>query len=179
MKTLILFSTRDGLTRQIALCIETELEQMGFKCDVVDLHTAKALLWDQYDRVVLGASIRYGYHHPAVKKFIERYEVQLNALPSAFYSVNLVARKPDKRTVETNKYAGKFLAGIPWQPTIREVFAGALLYPKYNWYDRALIKLIMKQTGGETDTSKEIVYTDWEQVADFARRVAGLKAKAA
>jgi menaquinone-dependent protoporphyrinogen IX oxidase len=42
------------------------------------------------------------------------------------------------------------------------VFAGALRYPRYRWYDRFMIRLIMKMTGGETDTSKEVVYTDWQ-----------------
>jgi hypothetical protein len=30
-----------------------------------------------------------------------------------------------------------------------------------------MIRLIMKMTGGETDTSKEVVYTDWQQVANL------------
>lgn len=40
-----------------------------------------------------------------------------------------------------------------------------------------MIKLIMKMSGGETDTSKEVVYTDWEQVANFAREIAHLTNK--
>ena len=32
----------------------------------------------------------------------------------------------------------------------------------------------MKMSGGETDTNKEVVYTDWEQVAGFAREIAQL-----
>ncbi|MCJ8078738.1 protoporphyrinogen oxidase, partial [Staphylococcus aureus] len=36
---------------------------------------------------------------------------------------------------------------------------------------------IMKMSGGETDTSKEVVYTDWEQVAHFAREIAHLTNK--
>ena len=53
-------------------------------------------------------------------------------------------------------------------------FAGALRYPRYRWYDRFMIRLIMKMTGGETDTRKEVVYTDWSQVASFAREIAHL-----
>ncbi len=44
----------------------------------------------------------------------------------------------------------------------------ASCHPRYRWYDRFMIKLIMKMSGGETDTRKEVVYTDWEQVANFA-----------
>ncbi|MDI4702909.1 hypothetical protein MJI37_34760, partial [Salmonella enterica subsp. enterica serovar Cerro] len=42
-----------------------------------------------------------------------------------------------------------------WRPDYCAVIAGALRYPRYRWYDRLMIKLIMKMSGGETDTSKE------------------------
>ncbi|MGG2254301.1 hypothetical protein AB6B64_01730, partial [Escherichia coli] len=42
---------------------------------------------------------------------------------------------------------------------------------------RFMIKLIMKMSGGETDTRKEVVYTDWVQVANFAREIAHLTDK--
>ena len=57
------------------------------------------------------------------------------------------------------------------------VFAGALRYPRYRWYDRFMIRLIMKMTGGETDVSKEVVYTDWQQVGRFAREIAQMTSK--
>lgn len=91
--------------------------------------------------------------------------------------VNLVARKPEKRTPQTNSYARKFLMSSQWRPDRCAVIAGALRYPRYRWYDRFMIKLIMKMSGGETDTRKEVVYTDWEQVANFAREIAHLTDK--
>jgi menaquinone-dependent protoporphyrinogen oxidase len=60
---------------------------------------------------------------------------------------------------------------------LRAVFAGALRYPRYRWYDRFMIRLIMKMTGGETDTRKEVVYTDWQQVSRFAREIAQMTSK--
>ncbi len=54
--------------------------------------------------------------------------------------------------------------------SLRGHYRGAAL-PAYRWYDRFMIKLIMKRySGGETDTRKEVVYTDWEQVANFAEK---------
>ena len=49
------------------------------------------------------------------------------------------------------------------------MFAGALRYPRYRWFDRIMIQFIMRMTGGETDTSKEVEYTDWEKVTRFAQ----------
>ena len=174
MKTLILFSTRDGQTREIASYLASELKEQGIYSDVVNLNRAEQIAWQDYDRVVIGASIRYGHFHPALDSFVRKHLAALSQLPGAFYSVNLVARKAEKRTPQTNSYTRKFLLNSPWQPDLCAVFAGALRYPHYRWYDRMMIRLIMKMTGGETDTRNEVVYTDWLQVADFAREIAQL-----
>lgn len=178
MKTLILFSTRDGQTREIASYLASELKEQGIYADVVNLNRTEEIVWQDYDRVVIGASIRYGHFHPAVDRFVKKHAATLNAMPGAFYSVNLVARKAEKRTPQTNSYTRKFLLSSPWQPKLCAVFAGALRYPRYRWLDRFMIRLIMKMTGGETDTTKEVVYTDWQQVASFAREIAQLTANA-
>lgn len=177
MKTLILFSTRDGQTREIASFIASQLNELGVHADVVNLNRADAINWAEYHRVVIGASIRYGHFHPALDRFVKKHLQELNARPGAFFSVNLVARKPEKRTPQTNSYTRKFLLNSPWQPDQCAVFAGALRYPRYGWLDRVMIRLIMKMTGGETDTSKEVVYTDWDNVAAFARDIAHLTHK--
>ncbi|MGC9492492.1 flavodoxin domain-containing protein, partial [Vibrio genomosp. F10] len=49
-------------------------------------------------------------------------------------------------------------------------FAGALYYPRYKWIDRVMIRFIMKLTGGETDTTKEVEYTNWSKVSIFAKK---------
>lgn len=171
MKTLILFSTRDGQTREIAAFLASELKDLGIESDMVNLNHTEDVAWHHYNCVVIGASIRYGHFHPTVNCFIKKHLQTLNSLPSAFFSVNLVARKPEKRTPQTNIYTRKFLSNSPWQPQCCSVFAGALHYPRYRWFDRLMIRLIMKMTGGETDTSKDVVYTDWQQVSCFAREI--------
>ncbi|RKQ40164.1 menaquinone-dependent protoporphyrinogen IX dehydrogenase [Enterobacter sp. R1(2018)] len=177
MKTLILFSTRDGQTREIASYIASELKELGVESDVINLHRNADIGWDNYDRVIIGASIRYGHFHSSVDAFVKKHQKALNSMPSAFFSVNLVARKAEKRTPQTNSYTRKFLLASPWKPDHCAVFAGALRYPRYGWLDRAMIRLIMKMTGGETDVRKEVVYTDWQQVARFAHEIAQLAAK--
>ncbi|CAI1157384.1 menaquinone-dependent protoporphyrinogen IX dehydrogenase [Serratia quinivorans] len=168
MKALILYSSRDGQTRSIASYIASKLQDT-LRCDVIDLLQADNVDLSQYQQVLIGASIRYGHFHPALDKFVKRHAEQLNQMPSAFFSVNLTARKADKRSPQTNAYTRKFLLSSPWQPKQCAVFAGALRYPRYRWFDRVMIQLIMRMTGGETDTSKEVEYTDWQQVDRFAQ----------
>ncbi|MEN0615653.1 menaquinone-dependent protoporphyrinogen IX dehydrogenase [Klebsiella indica] len=177
MKTLILFSTRDGQTHEIASFLASELKEQGIDTDTVDLNRTHDIEWSQYDRVVIGASIRYGHFHPALGRFVKKHLQSLQSLPGAFFSVNLVARKPEKRTPQTNSYTRKFLLNSPWKPQRSAVFAGALRYPRYRWYDRFMIRLIMKMTGGETDVRKEVVYTDWQQVGRFAQEIAQMTRK--
>lgn len=177
MKTLMLFSTRDGQTREIAAYLCSQLNELGTDTAMIDLNRTDNIEWQLYDRVIIGASIRYGHFHPALDRFVKKHAAVLQSMPSAFFSVNLVARKPEKRSPQTNSYTRKFLLRSPWQPDSCAVFAGALRYPRYGWFDRFMIRLIMKMTGGETDTRKEVVYTDWEQVAGFAREIVQLSRK--
>lgn len=176
MKALILYSSRDGQTREIAARMAQALAPQQL-CDVIDLLEADKVEWSQYDRVLIGASIRYGHFHPALIKFVSQHKAELQQRVSGFFSVNLTARKADKCTPVTNAYTRKFLEQSPWQPDCCAVFAGALRYPRYRWFDRIMIQLIMRMTGGETDTSKEVEYTDWDKVAVFAQDFAQLPGK--
>ncbi len=169
MKALIIYSSRDGQTRKIALSMAETLKTK-MHCDVYELTTKLSPDWSTYDRILIGASIRYGHFSPLLAKFIHQHLAQIESKTNGFFSVNLTARKPEKATPETNSYTQKFLSHSPWKPMHCAVFAGALRYPSYRWLDKVMIKLIMKMTGGETDTSKEIEYTDWSQVTNFAEK---------
>ncbi|HBX12864.1 MAG TPA: protoporphyrinogen oxidase, partial [Leclercia adecarboxylata] len=81
MKTLILFSTRDGQTREIAAFLASELKEQGIYSDVINLNRTDEIAWQEYDRVVIGASIRYGHFHPAVDRFVKKHVATLNSLP--------------------------------------------------------------------------------------------------
>ncbi|WP_193015777.1 menaquinone-dependent protoporphyrinogen IX dehydrogenase [Proteus sp. FME41] len=169
MSALLLYCSTDGQTKKIMTQIANELRQHGYECDVRDLTAVQQNLnLSAYNKVLVGASIRYGYFNKALDKFITRHLSQLNNMPSAFFGVNLTARKAEKNTPETNSYIRKFLEKTPWKPTLTGVFAGALSYPRYKWIDRVMIQLIMKMTNGETDRTKEIEYTDWNKVSEFA-----------
>ena len=40
-----------------------------------------------------------------------------------------------------------------------------------------MIQFIMRMTGGETDATKEVEYTDWQQVERFAEEFAQMSSK--
>ncbi|MGF1687563.1 menaquinone-dependent protoporphyrinogen IX dehydrogenase [Photobacterium japonica] len=164
---LLLHSSSDGQTVKILQHIETTLGT-EYRCELVDVNTLPTIDFSQYSRVLIGASIRYGHLNKKLYQFIHRYQPELEQNRVGFFCVNLTARKPGKNTPETSVYMKTFLKTSPWQPKLQAVFAGALRYPRYGWFDRVMIQLIMRITGGETDTTKEVEYTDWDKVSDFA-----------
>ena len=52
------------------------------------------------------------------------------------------------------------------------MIAGALAYSRYPLPVKWLMKRIAKQAGQSTDTSQDYEYTDWKQVALYAKRLA-------
>lgn len=170
---LLVYTTREGQTTKIATHIQAELEAQGHRCELCNLvqHPAPATL-TSYDCVIVGGSIHYGHHDKRLIQFIEHNKTWLQANESAFFSVNLTARKPEKNQPDNNPYLMKFLKKVGWQPSYLAVFAGALLYPRYTWYDRHVIRFIMWLTKGVTDVTQTIEYTDWECVKAFAAKLA-------
>jgi menaquinone-dependent protoporphyrinogen oxidase len=171
-QTLMLYSTTDGHTLEICHRLKSVLEGEALAVTLVSIADAPGIDPEAFDRIVIGASIRYGRHSRAIVDFINRHVTTLEAKPSAFFSVNLVARKPAKRQPDTNPYLRKFLRRIAWRPQTLAVFAGKLDYPSYTAFDRAVIRLIMWMTGGPTDPKTVVDFTDWEQVEAFGRELA-------
>lgn len=66
----------------------------------------------------------------------------------------------------------KFLDLSLWQPQQLAVFAGKIDYPRYGWFDKMMIRFIMRMTKGPTDTSGTYEFTDWDKVDEFARNFA-------
>tara|TARA_B100000927_G_scaffold73256_1_gene58359 strand:- start:269 stop:712 length:444 start_codon:yes stop_codon:yes gene_type:complete len=138
---------------------------------LVSLDEAKDLNLSDFNKIVIGASIRYGRHSKELYKFIELNRNLLDRKESVFFSVNVVARKPEKNTPDNNPYIKKFLTISKWKPKKIGVFAGRVDYPNYNFFDKYIIKLIMFITKGPTDTSKSYEFTDWSKVEGFAKEI--------
>ena len=166
-KILILYSTTDGHTRRICERLQRVIEEQGQQVTLVDVEAGPDFDLKPYDKFVIGARIRHGRHSPRVTEFVNRYRKILADRPSAFFSVNIVARKPEKNRPETNPYVRKFLRQVSWRPAEAAVFAGRLDYPKYGFWDRTIIRFIMWMTRGPTDPATVVEFTDWQQVDTF------------
>ncbi|CAG9295076.1 menaquinone-dependent protoporphyrinogen IX dehydrogenase [Celerinatantimonas diazotrophica] len=168
MTILIGYSSCDGQARKIAQHIAKE------QTEAVELRDlSQTDQWPDpkdFSKVLIGASIRYGKFRPVVHQYVEHFVDALGSRPNAFFGVCLTARKPGKDDPQVNVYMRKFMQRHQWQPQCKAMFAGALRYSRYNWWQTRLIQFIMKITGGSTDTSQDIEFTDWDKVADFAQK---------
>tara|TARA_Y100000766_G_C18509410_1_gene413438 strand:- start:66 stop:593 length:528 start_codon:yes stop_codon:yes gene_type:complete len=170
MKILILYSSIDGHTKKICSFISNKLKQNHI-IEMNEINNDENVKFDIYDFIIIGASIRYGTYRKSFLKFINENHIELQNSKSAFFSVNIVARKKEKNSINTNPYIKKFFRLSKWKPNIVEVFAGKLDYPKYNFFNKNIIKFIMWITNGPTQTDIVVEFTNWNDVKKFANKI--------
>ena len=126
--------------------------------------------------MLVAASIRAGRYQQAVTRWVQRHAEGLNLMPSAFVSVclGIVERRPEARA-EVRQIMNRFLRANGWQPAVTKMVAGALLYTQYGWLTRWFMKRIVTKAGGDTDTTRDYEYTDWNDLRTFAREFARKK----
>jgi len=166
-KILIVYSSTDGHTLKICQRLKDVVEVHDHQVTLFSTDENSELDFNSFDKIVIGSRIRYGKHSPQIYDFIHEYQPILDTKPNAFFSVNVVARKPEKNTPETNPYMIKFLKQSTWIPKQAAVFAGKIHYQKYKFWDRQIIRFIMWMTKGPTDLDTNIEFTDWKQVEAF------------
>jgi len=170
MNLLIIYSSTDGHTKIICEKIRNNLKHSS-NVELVSLDHALNLDLSKFNKIVIGASIRYGRHSNDLYKFIKFNKDILEQKDTAFFSVNVVARKIEKSDPETNPYIKKFLKISNWKPGKVAVFAGKVDYPNYRFFDKYIIKLIMFITKGPTDTTQTYEFTNWSKVDAFAKEL--------
>ena len=166
INSLIIYSSTDGQTKKICEVIK-EYSVNKSSYEIISLDEAFQIEVEQYDRIIIGASIRYGRHNPRIYEFIQYNKNVLDKKKSAFFSVNVVARKPDKNTPDTNPYIKKFLKKTSWKPSKLGVFAGKIDYPRLSFINKNVIRFIMLITSGPTNTNNSYEFTDWQNVKKF------------
>ena len=100
-KLLILYSTVDGHTKNICEYVNKKLINKK-NIIISSLEESEKINLNQFDEIVIGASVRYGYHRKNVYEFIIKNKSTLNNKKTVFFSLNLTARKPEKNTADSS-----------------------------------------------------------------------------
>lgn len=176
-KILVIYATTEGHTRKIAEFIAEHLRAQGAAVDLVDSATpAAAAVQPIYGAAVIAGSVHERLHQRSLVHFVRENADWLNAIPTAFVSVGLAAALPDAESqAQARNTLQYFLDKTGLTPTIAKPVAGALLYTKYDWFRRTMMRLIARQMGKDVDDTRDHEYTDWDDlrrfVDEFARQV--------
>ncbi len=78
-----IYSTVDGHALEICECLQRVVECEGHQSSMYELTVDSKIDLEPFDRIVIGASVRYGKHRPEVARFIEQNTGALEATPNA------------------------------------------------------------------------------------------------
>jgi len=176
-KAMILYATREGQTRKVAVKIAAHLADSGLQADVVDVsdpdETGNIHL-DNYDQLIFGASMHAGGIENELAGYINRHKEAIETKTCSFFLVLLSAASKDPEL--RREWLADAREKVSQQLNISfdeiEMVAGALMYSKYPLPVKWLMKSIARKAGEDTDTSRDYEYTDWEQVRRYAQMLA-------
>jgi len=165
-RLLVIYGTTDGHTAKIANFVGEALRSKGFAVEVAQ--ASDAPMKGDYDAVFVAASVHAGGYQRCVAGWVTAASPLLSTRPSAFLSVCLGVLQHEA-AVDADLWSirQRFLTRTGWQPDETKVVAGALPYTQYGWIKRFVMKRIASKAGGDTDTSRDFEYTDWNDLRRF------------
>lgn len=171
----MLYGTGEGQTANVATRIGDVLSERGHDATVVGAAEAPTdLAVDEYDAILVGASVHLGKHQSAVVEFVRSNRDVLARKPTAFFQVSLSSATAEGRA-QAAGYVEAFLEDTGWHPDRVGLFGGALRYSKYGFLKRMLMNQTAKRTLSEmpeADDAGDVEFTDWHEVDAFAADVA-------
>jgi len=173
-RLLVLFGTTDGQTAKIANALADGLRAEGCAADAVNAAERPDVRPEEYDGVLVAASLHAGGYQRAVRRWTREHALELAGKPSAFVSVCLgVLEKNPVTDRNLKRIMGEFFDATRWHPAMNRIVAGGLPYTKYNFLKKWVMRRIVATTGsGDLDTTRDYEYTDWEDLKVFARQFA-------
>jgi menaquinone-dependent protoporphyrinogen oxidase len=173
----VFFATREGHAKRVAEHIASGLRARGFDVDILDVRRPLPFSLANYAGAILAASVHSGNHEPEMVEFVKSHRSELQRIATAFLSVTLseagaerIEASPSEHAQfvqDVNQMLDRFFQQTKWHPTRVKPVAGALLYTRYNFLLRLVMKRIARKAGAATDTSRDYDYTDWAGLDDF------------
>jgi menaquinone-dependent protoporphyrinogen oxidase len=154
-RTLIVYGSFQGSTKEIAGKMKTILETKGIAVDIMPAENKKMDL-SKYNLVIIGSAIHGGSPHPAILQFIKRNAGELSKKNTAVFVVciTIVSSKTNLREAALH-YPEKVAVGFI--PVSSVVFAGT----SHNggWFGNWIGKTVLGITPGD--------FRDWKKIEDW------------
>ncbi len=182
----VIYATREGHTRHIAEDVSATLGAQSRLVDVIDAaHMPDRFSLKNYSAAIISASLHGGKHEPEIANFVKDNLAELQQIPTLFLSVSLSEvtvedskAAPEKRVeaqADVQRTIDRFLEKTGWRPSHIAAVAGALMYSRYNFLIRFVMRRIAQKAGAPVDTSRDYEFTDWGKlhglVEEFAQTV--------
>ncbi|MDJ0517666.1 MAG: flavodoxin domain-containing protein [Trichodesmium sp. MO_231.B1] len=173
---LILYATREGQTEKVAAQISTHLKKAGASVQLTNAQDKTAtenIDLEAFDLLVFGASMHAGGLEKELVTFINSHQEQIKQKIRSFFLVLLSAATKDSelraKSLEDARKKMDEQIQVPFHDL--EMIAGALMYSKYSFPLKWIMKDIAQKAGEGTDISKDYEYTDWQQVAQYSEKL--------
>lgn len=175
MKIAICYESYLGQTEKVAGALREHVERTGNTVSLMrcrDRESSEKIR--QADAVLVGSPIRAGKLHKKVIAFGKKNVDLLQKKKTGLFLVCLSAKDTTPESAaEIQKYLAQFVELTGLTPSIQRAFGGSLVYTRYNFVLRFIMKKINQKYGGDTDTSRDYEYTDWDAVRKFADEFSG------
>ena len=169
-RILVVYHSGEGQTARISERVASRLRGDGHEVDVSAVEHAPAP--DVFDVVVAGDSIRLQHHSRQLGRYLTDNAASLEQKPTALFQVSMTSATADEEhTAQARKLVDALIEETGLAPDVVALFAGALAYTQYGWLTKRVMRWIARREGGDTDTSRDHEYTDWDAVDAFADRV--------
>jgi menaquinone-dependent protoporphyrinogen oxidase len=168
-RLLIVYGTTDGQTAKIAQFLAQEFRALGAEIELFDAAVGSPGP-DGYDGVIVAASVHAGGFQRSVQRWVTQNREALHCAHAVFLPVSLSVLQENPRVArDLAAVITRFKRRTGWIPAETKLVAGAVLYTRYGWLKQRVMRYMMRQAGGGTDTSRDFEYTDWADLEAFAR----------
>jgi len=166
---LVAYWSGEGQTEKVAGVIEDVLTDRGHDVAVHRVTDDDAFAVDAFDAVLVGSPVNNRKHRPEVVAFVEANADAIAERPNGLFQLSLAAAVPFEWAQGSDReFVDDLVTQTGWQPDRVGRFAGAIKYSEYGLIERLLFRLAAAVTTGDTDTSRDYEYTDWDEVESFA-----------
>lgn len=170
---LVAYGSGEGQTAKVARFIEDVLTYRGHDVTLRNVTDGTNVAPDDFDVVLVGSPVHNRKHLPSVVEFVHQNRDALGARPNGFFQLSLAATIPfGWAEGGDEEFVNGLVGETGWQPDRVGLFAGAVKYSQYTPVERVLFKTVSAITTGDTDTTQDYEYTDWDDVESFANEFA-------
>ena len=183
MRAAVFYATREGQSARVAERIAADLRARHELVDVIDVRELHGSIeWPAYDQAFVVASVHAGHHEKEMIKFVRRFKDELVERHAAFFSLTLSqagAEMPNNTLVQREtaradalRMITDFMKETGWHPDRVMPVAGALMYSKYNFLVKWIMRRIARKAGFEGPTTRDYEFTNWPAVDRFVAQLA-------